>query len=271
MKYIINLTITFDPDSRVLMLRNNDQITIGLSKPATRLLIELIKNNKNELTRETLIKHVWEDYGFSPSSATLSNHISELRKSFEALGGSKDILITVPRVGFKMEAEIHPETKLPKEDTSVEMIVPAVAASEPAMQDNVTPNFTDSGHKTTLRRMLKPSLALALALALALGLFAIAVAIKLITLNRDEEPMLVGVQDKCEIYTPGDNKKNNEQSVRARKMLYDEKIDCAQENHDIYYIEARPANDSLKINFMAVCTQSADMNYKNCNNYKLVE
>ncbi|MDQ4988180.1 winged helix-turn-helix domain-containing protein [Klebsiella pneumoniae] len=78
MKYIINFTITFDPDSRLLKLRNKDQLTIELSKPATRLLIELIKNNKNEMPRETLIKHVWEDYGFSPSSATLSNHISEL-------------------------------------------------------------------------------------------------------------------------------------------------------------------------------------------------
>ncbi|MER2948965.1 winged helix-turn-helix domain-containing protein [Serratia bockelmannii] len=265
MKYIINLTMVFDPDSQLLMLRNNNLLTVGLSNPATRLLSELIRNNKIELTRETLIKHVWEDYGFSPSSATLSNHISELRKAFESLGVSKDILITVPRVGFKMEADIHPETKLPKEDTSVEMIEPTVAASQPTIQDNVTPNFTDSGHKTTLRRMLKPSL------VLALGLFAITAAIKLITLNRDDEPMLVGVQDKCEIYTPGDNKKNNEQSIRAQKMLYDEKIDCTQENHDIYYIEARPANDSLKINFMAVCTQSADMNYKNCNNYKLVE
>ncbi|WP_438439668.1 winged helix-turn-helix domain-containing protein [Klebsiella pneumoniae] len=84
MKYIINFTITFDPDSRLLKLRNKDQLTIELSKPATRLLIELIKNNKNEMPRETLIKHVWEDYGFSPSSATLSNHISELRKAFEA-------------------------------------------------------------------------------------------------------------------------------------------------------------------------------------------
>uniref|UniRef100_UPI001F5F12FA winged helix-turn-helix domain-containing protein n=1 Tax=Klebsiella variicola TaxID=244366 RepID=UPI001F5F12FA len=111
MKYIINFTITFDPDSRLLKLRNKYQLTIELSKPATRLLIELIKNNKNEMTRETLIKHVWEDYGFSPSSATLSNHTSELRKTFEALGINKDILITVPRVGFKMEAEIHPETK----------------------------------------------------------------------------------------------------------------------------------------------------------------
>ncbi|HBU7918333.1 TPA: winged helix-turn-helix domain-containing protein, partial [Klebsiella pneumoniae] len=118
MKYIINFTITFDPDSRLLKLRNKDQLTIELSKPATRLLIELIKNNKNEMPRETLIKHVWEDYGFSPSSATLSNHISELRKAFEALGINKDILITVPRVGFKMEAEIHPETKNKELDTS---------------------------------------------------------------------------------------------------------------------------------------------------------
>ncbi|WP_447872526.1 hypothetical protein [Serratia fonticola] len=35
------------------------------------------------------MKHVWEDYGFSPSSATLSNHVSELRKAFEALGGQQ--------------------------------------------------------------------------------------------------------------------------------------------------------------------------------------
>lgn len=72
------------------------------------------------MPRETLIKHVWEDYGFSPSSATLSNHISELRKAFEALGINKDILITVPRVGFKMEAEIHPETKNKELDTSTD-------------------------------------------------------------------------------------------------------------------------------------------------------
>lgn len=265
MKYIINLTLIFDPDSQLLMLRNNNLLTVGLSKPATRLLNELIRNNKIELTRETLIKHVWEDYGFSPSSATLSNHISELRKAFEALGGSKDILITVPRVGFKMEAEIHPETKRPKEDASVEMPEPAITAGEQVEKGNVTPNVTDSGRKTTRHRMLKPSLALVLAL------LAIAAAIKLMTLNREEDPILVGVQDKCNFYTLSDNKQNGEQSAHARKMLSDAKIDCSQINRDVYYIEARPANDLLKVYFMAVCTKGADMNYKNCNNYKLVE
>ncbi|HEJ8043610.1 TPA: winged helix-turn-helix domain-containing protein [Serratia marcescens] len=265
MKYIINLIVTFDPDSRLLMLRNNDQLAIGLSKPGTRLLIELVKNNKNELTRETLIKHVWEDYGFSPSSATLSNHISELRKAFEALGVSKEILITVPRVGFKMDAEIHPETKPPKENGSVEMIDPADTANEPVKQKNVTPDSTDSGYRRTLQRMLKPSLALIFAL------LAIAAAMKLMTQHSNEEPVLIDVQDKCNIYTQGNNKPSSEQSAHARKMLSDAKIDCAQINRDIYYIEARPANDKLKVYFMAVCTKSTNMNYQTCNNYKLVE
>lgn len=265
MKYIINLTITFDPDSRLLMLRNNDQLTIGLSKPGTRLLMELIKNNKNELPRETLIKHVWEDYGFSPSSATLSNHISELRKAFEALGVSKEILITVPRVGFKMDAEIHPETKSQKEDASVEMIDSIVTANEPVKQENVTPDSTDSEHRRTMQHILKPSL------ALILGLLIIAAAIKLTTLNSNKEPILVDVQDKCSFYTQDGNKQSSEQSAHARKMLSDEKVDCTQTNRDIYYIEARPTNDKLKVYFMAVCTKSTNMNYQSCNNYKLVE
>lgn len=257
--------MVFDPDSRLLMLRNNTQLTIGLSKPATRLLIELIRNNKIELTRETLIKHVWEDYGFSPSSATLSNHISELRKAFEALEISKEILLTVPRVGFKMDAEIHPETKPPKEEGSIEMIDPAVTASEPVKQQNVTPHSTDSGHRGTLQRMLKPGLALIFAL------LGIAAAIKLMALHSNEEPVLIGVQDKCNFYTLDNNKPSSEQSAHARKMLSDVKIDCTQINRDIYYIVARPANEKLKIHFMAVCNKRTNMSYQTCNNYKLVE
>ncbi|WP_410054697.1 transcriptional regulator, partial [Klebsiella pneumoniae] len=89
MKYIINFTITFDPDSRLLKLRNKDQLTIELSKPATRLLIELIKNNKNEMTRETLIKHVWEDYGFSPSREGANKQV---------ISSQADSLIKISRI-----------------------------------------------------------------------------------------------------------------------------------------------------------------------------
>lgn len=86
MKYIINLTIIFDPKGRELVLKNDSQLSLGLSKPATRLLNELVNNSNIDLSRDQLIKRVWEDYGFSPSNATLNNHISELRKAFEFRG-----------------------------------------------------------------------------------------------------------------------------------------------------------------------------------------
>ena len=197
------------------MLRNNNQLTVGLSNPATRLLNELIKNNKVELTRETLIKHVWEDYGFSPSSATLSNHISELRKAFEVLGVSKNILITVPRIGFKMEAEIHPETKALKEKElaateKIEMIPPSL---ELVSEGNTAPPLIDAKSEKTPYRMKKSVLFLTLALV------SIATATAFVVLTRDDEPTLVDVQDKCNIYTLDDNKQSTELSDKARKML----------------------------------------------------
>ncbi len=118
MIYIINTIIAFDPVTRNLSLKNDAQLSVELSKPATRLLSELIEHNHATLLREDLIKSVWEDYGFSPSKGNLSNSISELRKAFTSLGLHQEIIITVPRTGFKLEAEIHPlvkyEKKLPK-------------------------------------------------------------------------------------------------------------------------------------------------------------
>ena len=265
MKYIINLTIIFDPESRLLILRNNNLLTVGLSNPATRLLSELIRNNKIELARETLIKHVWEDYGFSPSSATLSNHISELRKAFEALGISKNILITVPRIGFKMEAEIHPETKGPKEPVAIEKIENIPSPHEPVSEGSATSPLIDVKSEK-IPRWMKIAI-----IYLALALIAIATAITFVTLNKENKPTLVGVQGKCNIYTLDDNKQGIEPPDKARDMLSSEKIDCTQIAHDIFYMEARPANELFKVHFMAVCTRNDNMNYKNCNNYKLVE
>ncbi|MGL6013805.1 MAG: winged helix-turn-helix domain-containing protein, partial [Shewanella oncorhynchi] len=78
MKYIINLVLFFDSNTRMLALKNDDTLSMELSKPANRLLCELIINNNITLAREDIIKKVWADYGFSTSVATLNNNISEL-------------------------------------------------------------------------------------------------------------------------------------------------------------------------------------------------
>lgn len=265
MKYIINLTLTFEPDNQVLMLVNNAQLTIKLSNPATRLLSELIKNNNIVVTRETLIKHVWEEYGFSPSNATLSNHISELRKAFEALGASKNILITVPRIGFKLQAEIHPESNPPKEPRPIEQAELSAPDNEPMqVENNVVETFFVNSQEP-LRRM-KTSV-----LFLLLVLFITAAAVAWMMLQKHDQIVLIGIQDKCHIYGLDEGKSVPAQSGRALAMLAEEGIDCTQSDRDIYYMESRPDNHRLKAYLMAVCTKDSETHYKNCNNFKRVE
>lgn len=276
MKYIINLTIVFEPESRLLLLRNDNQLTVGLSNPATRLLNEFIKNNKLELTREDLIKRVWEDYGFSPSNATLSNHISELRKAFEILGVSKNILITVPRIGFKMEAEIYPETREPDEPGEPD------EPDEPDATKKIENTF--SSHKITSEHLNHTTSLLMesnsgkhsvkkkiLLIFITFFLIAVVIAIEFITQPQDDSPMLIGVHDQCKIYTLDSGKSGLEQFDSAKEMLTTEGIDCTKMDFDIYYMEARPTNKVLKVNFMAACKKNDSSNYENCNNYKYVD
>lgn len=92
-----------------------------------------------------------------------------------------------------------------------------------------------------------------------------------LTLSKNEQPALIGTQDKCRIFTLGEGKPEPDQAGRVKKMLADEEVDCTQTDRDIYYMEARPANNLLKVSFMAACAKNSDMSYTNCNNFKQVE
>lgn len=269
MKYIINLTIVFDPENQSLLVRNNHQLKVELSNPATRLLTEFIKNNKFELTRETLIKRVWEDFGFSPSSASLSNHISELRKAFAALELSTKILITVPRVGFKMEAEIHPETRMQVDSVTAENIEHAPSSYESSAEKNTKPTLINK--KIVGKFKKKPFSIKMAALVLILVLIILAIMAIYVAMPRDHRPRLVGIEGKCRIYTLNDNQQGNKQFDTAKRMLANKRIDCTQTQQNIYYMEARPEEGLFKIHFMAACTLNDNVDHTDCSNYKLVE
>lgn len=105
MDYFINQTIHFDSENGLLKLIDNDNSTIQLSRPGSRLLTELITRCGKTMTREELLRLVWEEHGLRPSGSNLSNHISLLRKTFSQLGMSENIIITVPKKGFRLDAE----------------------------------------------------------------------------------------------------------------------------------------------------------------------
>ncbi|MBK0002039.1 winged helix-turn-helix domain-containing protein [Erwinia sp. S38] len=105
MKYSINNLVEFDACAGMLILLGEENIPVQLSKPGCRLLNELVTHSGITLTRDELLQNVWGNHGLSPSSNNLSNHISFLRKIFSQLG-MEDIIITSPREGFRLEAEV---------------------------------------------------------------------------------------------------------------------------------------------------------------------
>lgn len=65
------------------------------------LLTYLMKNKDKALTRESLLKNVW-DYDYFEDSRTLDTHIKKLRKR---LGKDKDYIKTIWGIGYKFEVD----------------------------------------------------------------------------------------------------------------------------------------------------------------------
>ncbi|ROR08820.1 DNA-binding winged helix-turn-helix (wHTH) protein [Erwinia sp. JUb26] len=117
MKYLINNFVEFDSCAGILTLVSDESISVALSKPGSRLLNELITHSGITLSREELLERVWENHGLIPSSNNLSNHISFLRKVFSQIGMEDNIIITSPREGFRLEADVQKFTDSPCEQS----------------------------------------------------------------------------------------------------------------------------------------------------------
>ncbi|CAO95304.1 transcriptional regulatory protein [Erwinia tasmaniensis Et1/99] len=139
MYFILNKTIKFYPDTNELAIINEQDNSIVLSKPASRLLLTLINHLNVVVTRDYLLKTVWEDYGYTPSNNNLYMAISELRKSFSSLNGGESILVTVPKVGLRLEALVDALEKggnaEEKKETRTETEIEPLAEEKPGEEE----------------------------------------------------------------------------------------------------------------------------------------
>lgn len=266
MKYTINLIVVFDPENRTLALNNNNQTAIELSKPSCRVLNEFIRNSGENLSRDSLLKNAWEDYGFPPSNASLNNCISDLRKSFVSLGIEKPIIITLPKVGFRMEADIHPAPKQETDD-KIKKVEPVATIPEKVVtlkQEVIVIPLP----RVILKKLMKKTMVIPiLAVIAVLGIISLA----LLLWPTETQFKLIGTYKQCDIYSirkdpvPGSE-------FRAKKILESEKLDCDQARQDIFYTEERPDNELLKITFLAACQKSqTESDYQHCKVFKTIE
>ncbi|MER5059227.1 winged helix-turn-helix domain-containing protein [Providencia stuartii] len=106
-EYLINNKFIFEIGKNFIFIKNEVDKFVELSKPASRLLNEIIiLNQKSKIaTREELLIKVWEEYGLVGSNNNLNTYISEIRKKFELIGIDPKSIVTVPKKGFRFDCD----------------------------------------------------------------------------------------------------------------------------------------------------------------------
>ncbi|HAU5637448.1 winged helix-turn-helix domain-containing protein [Citrobacter amalonaticus] len=101
MRFDIEGFITFDTeDASLVNLLTGD--CVELSQTSTRLLAELLNHQGDILSRNEIFQTVFDKYGARASNSNLNQYISTLRRNLSDLGIAKEIIVTVPRIGFKI-------------------------------------------------------------------------------------------------------------------------------------------------------------------------
>jgi len=112
----VNGNLTFDTLNRVLTSDKLPQHKKTLGLAAAFCLECLIAAKGETVSQETLINEGWRKHGFEVSPGNVRQVISQLRRAFGSLKESPDILITVPKMGYRINVtEQPPPTRQPEQ------------------------------------------------------------------------------------------------------------------------------------------------------------
>lgn len=106
MKYILDGVFVFRTDDGSIWSIDNEDNKITLSPIISRLLLLLLEEQGNILTRDEILRQVWTVYGLEPSGNSLNQYISNIRKNMSLLGLHESAIRTLPKIGFMLDQNI---------------------------------------------------------------------------------------------------------------------------------------------------------------------
>lgn len=235
MFFICNNSLLFDPEAHAISLVGQPETVLTLSAPAVRLLQEFIKHKGRDLSREELIARVWEEFGFTPSGNNLNKAVSELRKSFQSLGEGYEFIVTVPRYGFRFEADVIFQ---PGENSH------SAAPQPSSVPQEVKPRRASMKKWAIVAVLIVAALGAALYFSRQQSIFVPA--------------KLKPVKDKiarCSIWIINDHGRPLVLSKLAER-LEASNVACEREEYDIYYFSARFSLSAADEVFIGACPAS---------------
>ncbi|TDP13492.1 DNA-binding winged helix-turn-helix (wHTH) protein [Enterobacter sp. AG326] len=258
MKYLINFEILFDSEKKELSAIKNHKIAVPLTTTASRLLEEIIQHPQKVLPRALLLKRVWEDNGYSASDASLNNNISLLRKYFSSLSNAEIDLMTIPKIGFQLNATVELQDEVTKNEDQVDK----------------KENIRQKGWKKYflfLRSQLESKEYISYSLII---LFLITISfIILYFIFTDTEDIAItkrkthktGEIEKCAVFNLSTDSTTVKSVLEAYPIITEL---CKNTTGNVYYDFSSLSKERYRLLFVSVCLNNEKAGYIKCENLK---
>jgi DNA-binding winged helix-turn-helix (wHTH) protein len=107
MLWIIDDNIEFVPEKNKLASLSRPELSVLLTRPASRCLMLLLETAHSVVLHQTFFEKVWPDEVVQVPTNTLYQNISIVRRGLRTVGETdKTILATVSRRGFQIESNV---------------------------------------------------------------------------------------------------------------------------------------------------------------------
>lgn len=238
MRFDIEGFITFDTEEASLVnLLTGD--CIELSATSTRLLTSLLQYRGDIISRVDIFQTVFEKYGARPSNSNLNQYISTLRRSLADLGIEKNVIITVPRIGFKISEDVIITTD---NDYSSSITLPTLSPQLP--------------ERNLLQQHCKAAM-------LLIAFAAVAMLLSYFFIYKKQTAKLMFTQDKCTIY--GSEAIPVTEILRNNK-LFTSGLDCSTPKKIYFFNRQMNQEQGLGI-YMDIFMLECDIKDQQCHSY----
>lgn len=256
MRYNINASLIYDAADGSISLPGSNAPDTQLSITASALLLFFLQHQE-VISREEVLKKVWDDNGLTSSNSNLNQYLSMLRKTFRHYD-IENIILTISRGNLQFNPDITVELL----DSLSPQPAPE-AHSEQAMPSKVVKKH----HTFPATRKINWNMASAVLLVLSFVMLPLSLINRLNPVFLSPLPVsgqgceLSGTTDMVGSVEIRDYEKN------FFKVLQKLNLTCSPAQRYIFFYSDKLQTKGLGRVFLAHCTIHGNIPYGYCDNY----
>jgi DNA-binding winged helix-turn-helix (wHTH) protein len=259
MRYKIGARVIYDAKDNTLTLPSCKEPDSQLSITAGALLYYFLRHT-NVVSRNDVLKKVWDDNGLTSSNSNLNQYLSMLRKTLRHYDVD-NIIVSVSRGLLQLNPDITIELltaePVPLPETYTEPLSTEIAPI--SFKTVLAPSDDKQGRYWYLSGCILLSIAVLLIILTAFNrnsLYAISFT------QMNEGPCKLLASDEMLHSITGTRYKKNFQGVRERL-----KLSCQSGEHFVFFYGNRLETNGLGRLFLAHCGTQKDKLFSYCDNY----